>query len=204
MPCMWNSVFIRKIHTPACRARFDALIRADRVGRTPRTPAALTPAPEASLLKPCLMLIHPNCHLVHVSHQAIQKPQCQPKQTRNLMKSFFKQMQMEETIEECINHQVLIPSLNMHVMKTQQLVKFVMKSVLMASGYISRNVINLQDEGQISQLITQADDAWVSLPCTDFTPWQHMNAHRHGWGFQQKLEKRRSRLGKCSLKQRGL
>ena len=34
-------------HTPACRARFDALIRADRVGRTPRTPAAVTPAPEA-------------------------------------------------------------------------------------------------------------------------------------------------------------
>ena len=37
----------RHTHTPACRARFDALIRADRVGRTPRTPAALTPAPEA-------------------------------------------------------------------------------------------------------------------------------------------------------------
>ena len=105
-------------------------------------------------------------------------------------------MQIEETIEECINHQVLIPSLNMHVMKTQQLVKFVMKSVLMASGYISRNVINLQDEGQISQLITQADDAWVSLPCTDFTPWQHMNVHRHGWGFQQKLEKRRKQARK--------
>ena len=110
-------------------------------------------------------------------------------------------MQIEETIEECINHQVLIPSLNMHVMKTQQLVKFVMKSVLMASGYISRNVINLQDEGQICQLITQADDrksadAWVSLPCTDFTPWQHMNAHRQGWGFQQKLEKRRKQARK--------
>ena len=143
------------------------------------------------------------------SHQAIQKPQFQPKQTRNLMKSFFKQMQIEENIEECINHQVLIPSLNMHVMKTQQLVKFVMKSVLKASGYISRNVINLQDEGQISQLITQADDrksadAWVSLPCTDFTPWQHMNAHRHGWVFNRSWKREESRLGKCSLKQRGL
>ena len=47
MPCMFHGVFIRKTHTPACRARFDALIRADRVGRTPRTPAALTPVPEA-------------------------------------------------------------------------------------------------------------------------------------------------------------
>ena len=44
---MFHGVFIRKTHTPACRARFDALIRADRVGRTPRTPAALTPVPEA-------------------------------------------------------------------------------------------------------------------------------------------------------------
>ena len=60
---------------------------------------------------------------------------------------------------------------------------------------LSRNMIALQDEGQVSQLITQPDDrksadAWASLSCTDFTPWQHMNAHRHGWGFQQKLEKR--------------
>jgi hypothetical protein len=59
----------------------------------------------------------------------------------------------------------------------------------------------LQDEGHVSQLITQADDhktadAWVSLPCTDFTPWQHMNVHRHGWSFQQKLEKRRKQARK--------
>ena len=79
-------------------------------------------------------LIHPNCLLVQVSHQTIQKAQCQLKQIRTLMKSFFK-MQAEENIEECINHQVLILSLNMHVMKTQPWVEFVMKSVLKASGY---------------------------------------------------------------------
>ena len=66
---------------------------------------------------------------------------------------------------------------------------------------LSRNVIDVQDEGHVSQLITQADDhktadAWVSLPCADFTPWQHMNVHRHGWGFQQKLDKRRKQVRK--------
>ena len=75
-----------------------------------------------SLLKPCLMPIHPNCLLVRVSHQISQKPLCQPKQIRNLMKSSFKQMQIEENIRECINHQVLIPSLNMHVTNIQPLV----------------------------------------------------------------------------------
>ena len=136
----------RHTHTPACRARFDALIRADRVGRTPRTPAALTPVPEAEApstpmpvldepVAACLMLTHPNCLLAQVSRQTIQKPLCQPKQKRNLRKSFFKQMQREENIEECINHQFLIPSLNMHVMNILPLVMFVMKSVLKASGY---------------------------------------------------------------------
>ena len=48
-----------------------------------------------NLLKPCLMLIHLKCLLVQVSHQTIQKAQCHPKQIRNLMKSFFKQMQIE-------------------------------------------------------------------------------------------------------------
>jgi hypothetical protein len=66
---------------------------------------------------------------------------------------------------------------------------------------LSHNVIDLQEEGRMSHLITQSDDcksadAWVSLPCTDFTPWQHMNVHRHGWGFQQKLEKRRKQARK--------
>ena len=66
---------------------------------------------------------------------------------------------------------------------------------------LSRNVIDLQDEEQVSQLITQADDrkaadAWVSLPCTVFTPWQHMNVHRHGWRFLHKLEKRRKQAKK--------
>ena len=66
---------------------------------------------------------------------------------------------------------------------------------------LSRNVIDSQDERQVSQLTAQADDrksadAWVNLPCTNFTPWQHMNVHRHGWGFQQKLGKRRKQARK--------
>ena len=66
---------------------------------------------------------------------------------------------------------------------------------------LSRNVIDLQKEDQVSQLITQVDDrkaadAWVSLPCTVFTPWQHMNVHRHGCSFQHKPEKRRKQAKK--------
>jgi len=60
-------------------------------------------------------------------------------------------------------------------------------------------MIDLQDEGQVSKLITPADDrksadAWVSLPCTDFTPWQHMNVHGHGWGFQEKRRKQAKKM----------
>ena len=105
-------------------------------------------------------------------------------------------MQIEENIGECINHKALFEyACDEH----SAIGDVVMKSVLKASGY--RNLIDLPDEGHVSQLITQADDhktadAWVSLPCTDFTPWQHMNVHRHGWSFQQKLEKRRKQARK--------
>ena len=136
MPCMRNSVIIRKTRT--CHAELDSmhwseptvldallahqllLLRSQKPKRQAHQCQFLT-----GLLKPCLMLIHPNCHLVLVSHQAIQRPKCQPKQIRNLMKSFF---EIEEKYRRMyINHQVLIPSFYTHVMKTRPLVEFVMK-----------------------------------------------------------------------------
>jgi hypothetical protein len=49
-----------RTHTPACRARFDVLIRAHRVGHTPHThqPAALTPVPEAEAPSTPMPVLH--------------------------------------------------------------------------------------------------------------------------------------------------
>ena len=127
-------------------------------GRTPRTPAALTPVPEAEApstpmpvldepVEACLMLTHPNCLLAQVSRQTIQKPLCQPKAKRNLRKSFFKQMQREENIEECINHQFL-NTLFEYACGERSASGDVCDEVGVEGIRLSRNVIDVQDEGQ--------------------------------------------------------
>ena len=101
------------------------------------------------------------------------------------MKSFFK-MQTEENIEEKSSGSNTLAE---YACDENSTMGGVCDEVGVEGIRLSRNVIALQDEGQVSQLITQPDDrksadASASLSCTDFTPWQHMNAHR------QKLEKR--------------
>ena len=66
---------------------------------------------------------------------------------------------------------------------------------------LSRDNIDLSNSTQVDQLIQQLDqrpgaDAWISLPCTDYTPWQHMNVHRHGQAFEEKLHQRRKKSKK--------
>ena len=61
---------------------------------------------------------------------------------------------------------------------------------------LSRDTNDFADENQVSHLLDQAEqrpgaDGWISLSCTNFCPWQHMNIHRNGASFQKKLEKRR-------------
>lgn len=60
-------------------------------------------------------------------------------------------------------------------------------------------------EEQVEQVLQKVGlrlgaDGWISLPCADYTPWQHMNIHRHGKDFQKKRQESRKklmRLWKC-------
>ena len=36
-------------------------------------------------------------------------------------------------------------------------------------------------------------DIWAALPCTPWTSWQHLNAHRHGTAFRRRLGYQRRR-----------
>ena len=63
---------------------------------------------------------------------------------------------------------------------------------------LSRDTINLVDPKQVGQLLQQVDlrpgaDGWISLPCTDYTPWQRMNIYRYGEAFERKLQERRKK-----------
>lgn len=66
---------------------------------------------------------------------------------------------------------------------------------------LSRDIIDLADPDQVSQLVEQVSerpgaDLWLSLPCTDYTQWQHMNASLYGEMFQKKLKERRKKSKK--------
>ena len=66
---------------------------------------------------------------------------------------------------------------------------------------LPKDTINLADSKQVDQLIQQVEqrpgaDAWISLPCADYTPWQHLNIHRHGEEFEKKPHERRKKSKK--------
>ena len=66
---------------------------------------------------------------------------------------------------------------------------------------LSRDTIGLADSNQVEQLLQHVElrpgaDGWISLPCADYTPWQHMNIHRHGEAFDRKLHERRKKSNK--------
>ena len=66
---------------------------------------------------------------------------------------------------------------------------------------LSRDTIDLVDSNQVDQLLQQVElrpgaDGWISLPCTDYTPWHQMNIHRHGEAFERKLHGRRKKSKK--------
>ena len=133
---------------PACRARFDALIRADRVGRTPRTPAALALVPEAEAPSTPMPRLDepveavPDADPSELPFSAGIPPghpeAAMPAKTNTEFDEIFLQANADRRKYRrmwSINHQVLTLSLNTHVMKTQPLVKFVMNSVQKVKGY---------------------------------------------------------------------
>ena len=66
---------------------------------------------------------------------------------------------------------------------------------------LSRDTIDLSSSTQVDQLIQQLElrpgaDGWIGLPCADYTPWQHMNIHRHGQAFEESLHQRRKKSKK--------
>ena len=123
-------------HAPACRARFDALVRADRVGRTPRAPAAFTPVPEAEAPStPMPVLDGPVEALPDADPSELPfsagippgHPETEmPAKTNTEFDEIFLRNRRKYR-RMYINHQVLIPSFYTHVMKTRPLVEFVMK-----------------------------------------------------------------------------
>ena len=61
---------------------------------------------------------------------------------------------------------------------------------------LSRTTLDLSEPTHVAQVQGQVQacpgcDIWLSLPCTDYCPWQDMNVHVHGPSFEKKLQKRR-------------
>jgi len=112
------------------------LVRADRVGRTPRAPAAFTPVPEAEAPStPMPVLDGPVEALPDADPSELPfsagippgHPETEmPAKTNTEFDEIFLRNRRKYR-RMYINHQVLIPSFYTHVMKTRPLVEFVMK-----------------------------------------------------------------------------
>ena len=197
-------------HTAACRARFDALIKADRVGRTPKTPTATTPvfeggapstplpvaAPEAAepvpVVSPSEMPFSagiPPGHPEYVERATAARVNTEVdelfKQNNQQRRSFRRKYHLKgyNTIFE-------------YACSSKSVLGEMCDRIGVEGIRLSRDTLDLADENQVAQLLDQVDqrpgaDGWVSLPCTDFCPWQRMNVHRYGEEYAKKLKKKR-------------
>ena len=222
-------------HSNICRARFNGLIRAEKIppsssGKVPapKTPAPVPETPSFAPLTPIPKLsddkrevpdrvdpasasagIPPDEHEVDpASFSAGIKPGEEdkefigmPAKANHVIDEEFLQSNANRRRYHRINSLEGQGTVFEYACSSTSTLGQIASSIGVECIRLSRDNIDLSNSTQVDQLIQQLDqrpgaDAWISLPCTDYTPWQHMNVHRHGQAFEEKLHQRRKKSKK--------
>ena len=199
-------------HTPVCKVRFDGLIRADktaeaRVKSVPPTPVSLPPTPApAPLPAPSTppppaepVAEHRDPESDHLSEYApsddgagigaFASPELfAPDESflardREIRRS--KHAGRNQIVEYCCDDDSEIGFVSaMHGVDCLRL------------GLSTLDLAKPEHVAQVSGQVKHGAPLWISLPCTEHTPWQSMNVHKHGAEYKARLEKRRARIRK--------
>ena len=211
-------------HTPICRARFNGLVRAEKIASStaskeaePKTPA---PVPETPAFAPLTPANADDVEEVPPLSRAPDEPEVDPAsfsagikpgeedkehglaaRTNNVVDEEFLQSNANRRRFRRINSQTGHNTIFEHACSSDSALGHASAAIGVECIRLSRDTIDLSDSKQVGQLIQQVEqrpgaDAWISLPCTDYTPWQHMNIHRHGEQFEKKHHERRKKSKK--------
>ena len=197
-------------HTPACRARFDGLIKADKIDASksttkaksiaPSTPAPELPAPGAS---------GPDANLeVTPPYDLPFSAGIPPEETEGralaarggaelLWDDAFLQSNRERNMTRRCG---VLPGRNVlfeYACSDDSVIGRVAGETNVKCIRLGKSKLDLCNHDHVLQAIEQAEslpgsDAWVSIDCTHYSPIQNLNIHIHGKAYQQKLEARRA------------
>ena len=196
------------MHTPACRARFNALVRADRVAAGTKTPATPTvpptPDPEAAMLRDVV----PECPPADLSEvdeadlpfSAGIPPGSSEAAMVGKVAFVLDGAFLESNRSRNMNRRSSsLPGrgkLFEYACSEDSVIGIRSAAIGVDCIRLSRGVLDLCNPEHVSQAIMQLQsvpgaDAWVSITCTFYSPIQRLNVSQYGKKFERKLNQGR-------------
>ena len=189
-------------HTPARRARFDGLIKADKIDASkstakarsiaPSTPAPELPAPEAP--------VHPD-ELPFSAGIPPEETEGRALAARGgaelLLDDTFLQDNRDRNMTRRCGSFSGKNVLFEYACSDDSIIGRVAQETNVKRVRLGKSPLDLCNQYHVIQAIEQADalpgsDAWVSIDCTHYSPIQNLNIHIHGKSYQRKLDARRA------------
>ena len=202
-------------HTPACRARFDGLIKADKIDTSksntkaksiaPSTPAPEMPVPETPRGQPVEAeaaedVLHPDdlpfsagIPPGETDGRAFLAKGGAQVLWDNVFLQTNKDRNMTRRCTSLNGKNVLFE----YACSDDSVIGRVAEQTGVRCIRLGKSTLDLCNPDHVSQAIDQADalpgsDSWISIDCTHYSPIQNLNIHLHGKPYQRKLEARRA------------
>lgn len=202
--CRFEATYSK--HTPVCRARFNGLLRAERIA-SGKEEGAKTPVPMPET--PATMPVPPTpvVELPEVDKEFAGVPSEELPFSAGIPPghaAIGKVLELDEVfVETCrmrnrYRRLHRLPGDNVlfeFACSNNSVLGQVAESINVDCIRLSRDMLDLTDPDHLSQALGQVDamagaDTWVSIVCTHHSPLQHLNKHIHGRSFQRKLKQR--------------
>ena len=202
--CQGDSV----THSPVCKVRFDGLIRADKTAESrskslPPTPVSLPPTPAPAVAPP--------------TPGPSAEPKASARDADSDHLSDYAPSDDGAGIGAVASPDLFVPDTAFLARDRQfrrsnpnnnnQIVEYCcdddseigLASVLfgvdcLRLGMSTLDLANAAHVEQAKGQVKPGSPIWLSIPCTEHTPWQRMNIHKHGPAYQDKLKKRQTRI----------
>ena len=202
-------------HTPACRARFDGLIKADKIDASKSStkarsiaPSTLAPETPGFIAEPELADVEPETEAARHPDELPFSAGIPPGETdgRALAArggaqllwddAFLQQNKDQNMTRRCTTlkgRNVLFE----YACSDDSVIGRVAAENNVKCIRLGKSTLDLCNPDHVSQALEQADvlpgsDAWISIDCTQYSPIQNLNVHIHGKPYQRKLEERRA------------
>ena len=181
-------------HSPVCRARFESLIKADRISKAARTPVPPAPPlerPPAEVSEEVPAEASPGDGQHPGDERATEGLVAKVEGVKEFVDRYRERVRQRKL--QTLNGTDIL--FEYACGESSELTEAA-AAIGVNSIRLSRATLDLSEPTHVAQVQGQVQacpgcDIWLSLPCADYCPWQDMNIHVHGPSFENNLQKRR-------------